>query len=83
MRVNTSSLQVHLDELNELLLNITNPLSIIFISETRIYKTPYINVNIPDYTFVHLPTPTKPGGVGGYVSRSLKFSENESLLLQI
>ena len=36
--VNISSLQAHLDELNELLLNITNPPSIIFISETRIYK---------------------------------------------
>ena len=83
LHVNISSLQAHMDELNELLLNIINPPSIIFISETRIYKTPLINVNIADYTFVHLPSPTKAGGIGAYVSRSLKFSENESLRLQI
>ena len=40
-------------------------------------------MNIPDYTFVHLPSPNKAGDVGAYVSRSLKFSENESLHLQI
>ena len=84
MNFNISSLQARLDELNELLINITNPPSIIFIYEVRfIYKTPLINVNTPDYTFVHLPSPTKAGGVAAYVSRSLKFSENESLCLQI
>ena len=83
LHVNISSLQAHMDELNELLLNIINPPSSIFISETRIYKTPLINVNIPDYTFVHLPSPTKTGDVGAFVSRSLKFSKNESLRLQI
>ena len=72
-----------MDEINKLLLKITNSPSVIFISETRIYKTPLINVNISDSTFVHLPSPTKAGGVGAYVSRSLKFSENESLRLQI
>ena len=57
LHVNISSLQAHLDEINELLLNITNSPSIIFISETRIYKTPLINVNLPDNTltiFLHL-----------------------------
>ena len=38
MHVNISFLQAHLDELNELLLNTTNPSSIIFISKTRITK---------------------------------------------
>ena len=73
LHVNISSLQAHLVELNELLLNITNLPSIIFISKTRIYKTPLNNVNIPDYTFVHLPSPAKADGVGEYVSESLKF----------
>ena len=40
-------------------------------------------MNIYDYTFVHFPSSTKAGGVGAYVSRCLKFSENESLHLQI
>ena len=61
---NISSVQARLDELNELLPNITNFPSSICISETRIHKTPLINVNIPGYTFVHLPLPTKAGGVG-------------------
>ena len=83
LHVNISSLLVYWDKLNELLLNITNLPSIIFISKTRIYKTLLINVNISDYTFVHLPLPTKAGGVGTYVSRTLKFSKTESLRLQI
>ena len=40
-------------------------------------------MNISDSAFVHFPSPTKAGGVGAYVLRSLKFSENESLRLQI
>ena len=40
-------------------------------------------MNISDYTFVHLLSSTKAGGVGAYVSRCLKFLENESLHLQI
>ena len=40
-------------------------------------------MNIPDYIFVHLPSPTKANGVGVNVSRSSKFSEKENLLLQI
>ena len=63
--VNISSLQNH--EI-PILLNITNSPS--FISETRIYKTPLINVNIPAYTFVHFSSPTEASGAGAYVSRS-------------
>ena len=83
LHVNISSQQAHSDELNESLLTITNPSSIIFISETCINKTPSITANIHYYTFVHLPSPTNAGGVGAFVSRSLKFSENESLRLRI
>ena len=61
----------------------SHPPSIIFLTETRIYSNPTINVNIPGYTFLHKPTPTKAGGVGAYVSNNLKFSENETLSLDI
>ena len=40
-------------------------------------------MNLPEYAFVHLSSPTKTGGIGANVSRSLKLSENESLRLQI
>ena len=48
-------------------------------------QQPYstINVNIQGYTFLHKPTQTKAGGVGAYVSNNLKFSENETLSLDI
>ena len=82
LHVNIFSLQAHLDKLNEFLRKVSNSSFIIIIYKTRIYKTPLIIVNISDYTFVHLPSPTKVGGVGAYVSKSLKFSENKSLRLQ-
>ena len=61
---NISSLQSHLDELHDLLLELTHPPSIIFISETRINKEPLININLPGYTFLHSPSPSVVGGVG-------------------
>jgi len=76
-------LQAHFDELNVLLLHISNPPSIVIISETRITTNPLININIPGYDFIHFPSPTKAGGVGAYVSRSLNFTENNSLRLQV
>ena len=82
--INISSLQAHFDELNEFLSKFSHPPpSIIFLTETRIYSNPTINVNIPGYTFLHKPTSTKAGGVGAYVSNNPKFSENETLNLNI
>ena len=69
--------------LNEFLSKFSHPPSIIFLTETRIYSNPTINVNIPGYTILHKPTPTKASGVGAYVSNNLKFSENETLNLDI
>ena len=83
LHINISSLQTHIDELNDLLLNFTSPPSILFISETRINIKPHININIPGYVFLHFPSPTKADGVGAYVLKSLKFIENDSLRLQV
>ena len=38
----------------------------VFLSETRISINSFINVELPGYTFVNLPFPTKAGGVGTY-----------------
>ena len=59
LHLRISSLQAHFDELNEFLSKFSHPPSIIFLTETRIYSNPTINVNIPGYTFLHKPTPTK------------------------
>ena len=77
IHLNISSLQAHFDELNNFLLRFTNPPSIIFLSETRINTNPLINIDIPNYRFVHFPSPTKAGGVGAYISSNLIFSESE------
>ena len=64
-------MQSHFDELNEFLLSFSSPPSVIFISETRINVEPLINVNIPGYTFRHLPSNTRAGGVGAYFLENL------------
>ena len=56
---NISSLQFHLDELHDLLLELTHPPSIIFISETRINKEPLININLNGLYFSSFPFPVR------------------------
>ena len=41
------------------------------INKTRINVEPLINVNIPGYTFLHLPSNTRAGGVGAYFLENL------------
>ena len=64
IHLNTAFLQAHFDELIEFLSNFSIPPTIIFFSETRINVTPSTNINIPNYTFTHLPSPTIVGGAG-------------------
>ena len=54
-----------------------------FLSETRININPLINISIPGYSFVHLPSPTKAGGVGAYNANKLSYSENELFRLHV
>ena len=56
---------------------------ILFLSETRINVAPTINVNIPGYTFFHNPSPTKPGGVGAYISTAQNFEINDDFRVQV
>ena len=78
-----SSLQAHFDELIEFLHCFSNPSSILLLSETRIKTNPFINVNIPGYSFVHSPSLTNAGGVGVYYSKNLKFTQNLKKLFKI
>ena len=80
--LNISSLQYHFEELNELLCNFSN-LVLIFLSETRININPLDNIDIPGYTFIHYPSPTRAGGVGAYISNILNFTINENLSLSV
>ena len=69
IHLNIASLQAHFDKLIEFLSNFSTPPTIIFLSETRINVTPSTNINIPNYTFTHLPSPPIVGGVGAYISQ--------------
>ena len=79
--LNISSLQYHFEELNELLCNFSNPLVIIFLSETRININPLINIDIPGYAFIHYPSPTRAVGIGACISNILNFTINKNLSL--
>lgn len=83
IHLNISSLQAHFDELHEFLHQLPSLPSIIFLSETRINLNPTINIEIPGYVFVHLPSPTKAGGVGAYLSKAIKFSKKDNLQLHL
>ena len=83
IHLNIASLQAHFDELIEFLSNFFTPPATIFLSETRINVIPSTNINIPNYTFTHLPSPTIVGGVGAYISNELNFSLINELRLNV
>ena len=78
-----SNIFLKLAKLNEFLLCFSSPPSIILLSETRMNVNPSIKISIPDYSFIHLRSETKAGGVGAYISTKLKSSVNRNLSLQI
>ena len=81
IHLNISFLQSHFDELYDLLLQLTHPPSIIFISETRINKEPLININLSDYTFLHSPSLSVVGGA--YFFNQLTFAINNLLQFHV
>ena len=70
-------------KLYDLLLELTHPPSIIFISETCINKEPLININLPGYTFLHSPSPSVVGGVCTYFSNQLTFATHNLFQLHV
>ena len=80
---NISSLQTHFDDFKEFLSNFSHPPSLILISETRIHLNPILNIEIPNYTFTHVPSPTGARGVMAYVLKELNFTVNDRLSLNI
>ena len=83
LHTNVSSLHTHFDDFKEFLSIFPRPPSIILISETRTLLDPIINIEIPDYTFTHVPSPTIAGRVMAYVSTLLNFTVNDRLSLNI
>ena len=67
----------------EFLSNFSHPPSFILISETRIHLNPFLNIEIPNYTFIQVPSPTRTGGVMAYISKELNFTVNDRLFLNV
>ena len=83
LHTNISSLQTHFDDFKEFLSNFSHPPSLILISEIRIHLNPILNIEIPNYTFTHVPSPTRAGGVIAYASKEQNFTVNDRLPLNI
>ena len=73
MHLNTSSLQLHFDELSTLISSSKKYFDIICISETRIKdnKDILVNIEITGYTFCQSPTKTACGGTLIYLNNNL------------
>ena len=56
---------------------------IICLSESRINQKPFVNIELPDYKFVHIDLPTFGGGNTVYISRELRFAIVSNLSLDI
>ena len=83
LHTNISSLQTHFDDFKEFLSNFSHPPYLILISETRIHLNPILNIEISNYTFTHVPSPTRAGGVMAYIWKELNFTVNDRLSLNI
>ena len=74
IHINIRSLQKNFDSLHEFLCSLQIRPKIICLSESRINHKPFINIELPDYKFVHIDSPTSAGGVAVYISSELRFN---------
>ena len=70
LHTNISSLQTHFNDFKKFPCNFSHPPSLILISETRIHLNPFLNIEIPNYIFIHVPSPTRAGGVMAMYQRN-------------
>ena len=83
IHINIRSLQKNFDSLHEFLCSLPTRPKIICLSESRINHKPFINIELPDYKFVHIDSPTSAGGVAVYISSELRFNIFFNLRLDI
>lgn len=75
LHLNISSITSHIDNLKTLLSLLKKKFDIICLSETRIFKNllPTLNIQFSGYNFEYVPTESKTGGVGMYLSSKLNY----------
>ena len=72
--LNIASLQLHIEELRNLLLFLDHPFDIIAITETRLnQQEPQIDISISGYDFLHTETHTAKGGAGIYIKDTIDY----------
>ena len=76
-------MQKNFDSLHEFLCSLQIRPKIICLSESRINHKSFINIELPDYKFVHIDLPTSAGGVAVYISSELLFNILFNLSLDI
>ena len=83
IHINIRSLQKNFDSLHEFLCSLPIRPKIICLSESRINHKLFINIELPDYKFVHIDSSTSAGGVAVYISSELRFNILFNLSLDI
>ena len=74
VHLNIASLQLHIEELRDLLLFLDHPFDIIAITETRLHQQiPQIDISISGYDFLHTETHTLKGGAGIYIKDTIDY----------
>ena len=74
LHFNIRSLQKNFETFYESLQLLPTLPQIIGISETKINDTPFTNISIPNYMFLHANSTTRAGGVGLYILSSISFN---------
>ena len=70
--LNIASLQLHIEELRDLLLLLDHPFDIISITETRLHQQEP-QIDISGYDFPHTETHTLKGGAGIYIKNTIDY----------
>ena len=74
--VNIRSSQKNFESLSDLLNTCTKYPNIICLIETRIQKSPYMNVTLSDYELLYFNSPTNAGGVAIYIfQKTSRFNQ--------
>ena len=78
LHVNVRSLHKNYELLYELIEDLQILPHVTCITETRIKNQPLPNLDLPNYSFVHLNTTTNVGEVAMYISENLKYKVCEN-----
>ena len=84
IHLNIASLQLHIDELRNLLKLLHFSFDVICITETRLHEqAPLVDVNIEGYDFVHKETLSQNGGAAIYIKSQFEYEKIDNLSVSI